>query len=322
MKSKPHILITTILALLLAPISLPAIAGGVIECNRCPSTSNAAISNGNGLTVVVDFESAELTAYEVEYDRELKRWRAMRTAIPSQISAAFYRVMDSASLESSSAQPRAPANHDRNRAKNGAAGIPKSDKSKGGLTVTVHPDNPQYSNPTGFTFPNAYKDFSASDIVLSATSKAKFGQYLAAGLAGADTGSAAWNSVAFSVQELALSWGAKHGAGAIIVVVKWRDGSQTVYKVTTDNVTEAKYVEGESRDSEGNKFPDTTISTPVTAPGYVGDYYFGEGSQGNRNLGRWIDSARRYGIPITGETRDRNRLLCTWDGRTIRCAVR
>lgn len=54
--------------------------------------------------------------------------------------------------------------------------------------------------------------------------------------------------------------------------------------MTTDNVTEAKYVEGESRDSEGNRFPDASIVAPGTALDYVGDYYFGEGNRGNRNL--------------------------------------
>lgn len=47
--------------------------GRVVECNSCPSTVNAAISKGNGLTAVVDFDNATLTAYEVEYDRERRR---------------------------------------------------------------------------------------------------------------------------------------------------------------------------------------------------------------------------------------------------------
>ena len=321
MKRNSRILATAVLAFLAPSVSLSAIAGGVVECNRCPSTANAAISKGNGLTVVVDFESAQLTAYEVEYDRELKRWRTMRTAIPEPISAAFYRVLDAASLTPSSAQPNAAAIPGHEPTQGEAADSARSNKNQGGLVVTVHPDNPQYSNPVGFTFPSAYKDFSASDIVLSATSRARFGQYLAEGLAGAGTSSAAWNSVAFSIQELALSWADKHGAGAIIVIVQWRDGSRTVYKVTTDNVTEAKYVEGESRDSEGNRFPDASIVAPGTAPDYVGDYYFGEGNRGKRNLQRWMDSARRYGIPITGNAGDRNRMLCSWDGRTIHCRV-
>lgn len=59
--------------------------GRVVECNSCPSTVNAAISKGNGLTAVVDFDNATLTAYEVEYDRERRRWRATRVPVPGPI---------------------------------------------------------------------------------------------------------------------------------------------------------------------------------------------------------------------------------------------
>lgn len=322
MKWTPSTFSTMILAIVLLHASAPAVAGGVVECNRCPSTASAAISKGSGLTVVVDFDSAQLVAYEVEYDRELKRWRTMRTAVPGQILSAFYRVLDAASVGSASTQFLEIANRHQNLAKNEVPVRSKTDKSKGGFVVTVHPDNPQLSNPTGFKFPDAYKEFSAGDIVLSATSRSRFGQYLAEGMAGAGTESAAWNSIALSVQELALSWASKHGAGAIIVVVQWRDGSRTIYKVTTDNVAEAKYVEGESRDALGNKFPDATIAAPSTAPSYVGNYYFGEGSGGNRDLDRWINSARMYGIPVTGESRNRNRMQCNWNGETITCMVR
>ena len=68
--------------------------GRVVECNSRPSTVNAAISKGNGLTAVVDFDNATLTAYEVEYDRERRRWRATRVPVPDPITAAFLRVMD------------------------------------------------------------------------------------------------------------------------------------------------------------------------------------------------------------------------------------
>lgn len=162
MKRNSRILATVILAFLAPSVSLSAVAGGVVECNRCPSTANAAISKGNGLTVVVDFESAQLTAYEVEYDRELKRWRTMRTAIPEPISAAFYRVLDAASLAASSAQSDAAAIPGHEPTQGEAADSARSNKNQGGLVVTVHPDNPQYSNPARFTFPSAYKDFRAS----------------------------------------------------------------------------------------------------------------------------------------------------------------
>jgi hypothetical protein len=318
-KSTIHTSIILVALTTFAP--LIASAGGVVECNRCPSTVNAAISKGSGLSLVVDLENAQLTAYEVEYDRELRRWRTMRAPIPSQISSAFYRIMEATSIAASFQSSDERSKHNPDSLESASATHTYSDKSKGGLVVTVHPDNPQHSNPAGFTFPNAYKDLNAGDIVLSATSRTRFGRYLAEGLAGAGTSNAAWNSIAFSVQELALSWASKYGAGSIIVIVQWRDGSRTIYKVTTDNVTEAKYVDGESRDALGNKLPDAAITTPTTAPSYVGDYYFGEGDLGRQNQNRWTDSARLYGVHITGASHYGNRMYCSWDGRTIACML-
>lgn len=299
----------------------PAIAGGVVECNRCPSTVNAAISKGPGITVVVDFESAKLTAYDVEYDKEFKRWRTLRVTVPAKISAAFYRVLEAAAAAPSS-QPTNGHPGSGGPAPADEAARGRSKDSKGGLVVTAHPDDPQFSNPTGIRFPDAYKNFSASDIVMSATSRTRFGREIALDLAGANTTSAAWNSVALTLQELALSWGSLRGAGSIIVMVNWRDGSRTVYRVSVDNVGEAKYVTGESRDGLGNKFPDATIATRDTAPEYAGNYYFGEGREGSRNLERWIESARLYGVPIGGSAAGRNRMSCSWNGETINCSIR
>ena len=292
--------------------------GRVVECNSCPSTVNAAISKGNGLTAVVDFDNATLTAYEVEYDRERRRWRATRVPVPGPITAAFLRVMD-ATTRSAPAGSQQPNRATPAKAPGNSPTQQKADKGKGGLVVTVDPDNPQASNPLGFRFPDAYKNLNAGDIVISATARTQFGQHLAKGLAAADTTSAAWNSIALTVQELVLSWASKFGGGSIIVIVKWRDGSRTLYKVTTDNVAEAKYVDGESRDSNGNRIPDASITVPATAPTYVGNYAFGRGGAGTRNINQWRQSAGLYGVRVTGENSSRNQIQCSWDGRNLIC---
>lgn len=104
---KPISMFRTVLfiSLLSTLFSAPAHAEGVVECNNCPSTRNAAISNGAGLTLVVDFGNAKLTAYDVEYDKELRRWRALPVAIPPQISAAFYRILDAIETSAAHSQP-------------------------------------------------------------------------------------------------------------------------------------------------------------------------------------------------------------------------
>lgn len=70
-------------------------AGGVIECDTCASPSAAAIRSGPGLTVIVDFENVQLTAFNVEHDDVQGCWRADATPVPAQIQAAFLRVVES-----------------------------------------------------------------------------------------------------------------------------------------------------------------------------------------------------------------------------------
>ncbi|MGE8230071.1 hypothetical protein [Stenotrophomonas hibiscicola] len=87
-------------------------AGGVIECNDCPSPSNAALASGEGLTVVVDFERAELNAFDVEHDPESGKWRANPTPVPAQIEMAFLRILD-ATLSAGQAPLMQQSPHER-----------------------------------------------------------------------------------------------------------------------------------------------------------------------------------------------------------------
>lgn len=87
-----HTMILAPLALILAG---HAHAGGVIECNNCASPRDMALQSGPGLTVIVDFENAQLTAFNVQYDHAQGRWRADATPVPAQIEAAFLRVVES-----------------------------------------------------------------------------------------------------------------------------------------------------------------------------------------------------------------------------------
>lgn len=267
-------------------------AGGLVECNNCASPKDAALLSGSGLTVVMDFEKARLTAFNVEYDRELRKWRAISTPVPTQIQIAFLRILEGASS----------IKHQRNQT---------SPTSGGGTVVPLHPDNPGNSN--GINFPDSYKSSNTFDIVNSATMRTRLGQYLATELAGANTGNPTWNGIALSIQQAALNWSSIKGGGSIIIIITWRDGSKSLYRITPDNVAEAKYQKGESRDSTGNKVPDESIADPVSAPSYAGQYYFGQGA----DLNNWVRSAQMYGVPV--QRGSSNRISCGWDGRTITC---
>ncbi|BBO53089.1 hypothetical protein KMM349_34200 [Stenotrophomonas maltophilia] len=103
--------VTTVMTLLLSPAS-ESRAGGLIECNNCPSPSDAALASGEGLTVVVDFERAELTAFDVEHEPKAKKWRAHPTPVPAQIETAFLRILD-ATLSAGEAPLMQQSPHER-----------------------------------------------------------------------------------------------------------------------------------------------------------------------------------------------------------------
>ncbi|WP_141651043.1 hypothetical protein [Stenotrophomonas maltophilia] len=103
--------VTTVMKLLLSPAG-ESRAGGLIECNNCPSPSDAALASGEGLTVVVDFERAELTAFDVEHEPKAKKWRAHPTPVPAQIETAFLRILD-ATLSAGEAPLMQQSPHER-----------------------------------------------------------------------------------------------------------------------------------------------------------------------------------------------------------------
>jgi hypothetical protein len=296
MKWTPRIIICTALVAfsIISTSTEKANAGGLVECNNCRSPKDAALLSGSGLTLVADFEGAKLNAYEVEYDREIRKWRALSTPVPAQIQLAFYRIVDATTTQQMKA-------------------LREKKQAGGGPVVILHPDNPGNSN--GINFPDAYKGSNTFDIVESSTLRTRLGQHLATELSGASTGNTNWNYFANALQQAGLTWSSLKGGGTITIIINWRDGSRTVYKITAEDVTEAKYQKGESRDSTGNKVPDESIVDPVTAPSYAGGYYFGR----SNDMERWARSAQQYGVPVTGASPGQSRMSCSWDGRTVTC---
>ena len=273
---------------------------GLVQCNGCIFPRQAAINTqSSGLKLVVDFSTAKLYGFQVEYDWETRRWLAFPQQVPEPITTAFYRIMDSTMASGLEMQ-------DETRSKNGQ-------KQNGGPLVTLHPDNP--GNANNIRFPDAYKGLNAYDIVDSATSRSRLGQNLALELAGATGNNPNWNSIALTLQQAALTFGSMYGSGTITIRITWRDGSTTSYTVTAENVSEAKYSPGQSRDATGNMVPDQSIVEPATAPRYAGAYYFGDAN----DRSRWTRSASQYGVPVSGGSSAGRRMSCSWDGETITC---
>lgn len=172
---KHRVFATTSLSLLLGAglfLSGAAHAGGLVVCDNCVNPRQIAASSGSGTTLVVDLAQVKLHGFEVEYDRELKRYRAITTAVPSPVSGAFQRIMGLAHLDASASAAGAGGN---------------------GAVVPVHPDDPGLAN--GIAFPEEFKDYRAYDIIESATARARLGSSIGAAFSGATTNSTAWNSI-------------------------------------------------------------------------------------------------------------------------------
>ena len=303
-----------LLGCLIGGVGFPALAkaSGVVVCNDCPSSTNRAIAAGIGLTAVVDITQVKLLAYDVEYDKELRRWRALPTPVPGSVNKAFVNAVDVVSK----ARDSSP------RVEGGGSAAPLKGRAgdrAGGPALYLYPDAPTIQN--GVVFPDAFKGSTAHEVVQNATWRQRLGLSLADAFKGTDASNPLWNGIAGGVAQAVLTWGDYFGAGTVTMVITWRDGSVTVYRLTTDNINEAKYSKGDSRDKLGNKIPDASVADPQSAADFAGRYYFGEGASGAAELQNWLDSARMYGIPITDGSGVRHGVDCSWNGTTLKCSV-
>lgn len=272
-----------------ALISPVAHAAGVLVCDNCADPRALALTSGTGLTIVADFSQRRLHGYEVEYDRELHRYRAVQTRVPDPIIASFNRIMGMLDRRGIRAGQR-------------------------GAQFEIHPDDPAAAN--GITFPEEFKSHNAHDIAQMATARFRLEAQIGEAFAGATTHSAAWNSMATFLSSIGLSFVSKAlGIDGAIYVITWRDGSQTTLLIRPDSVREARYVQGGSRDAQGNRIADDAASDPDTAQGFAGVYQF----EDREAMQRWIDTARLYGVTVVEGSGIAGQLDCRWDGRTLTC---
>lgn len=256
-------------------------AAGVVRCDNCAYPHNAAIRSGAGPTYVFDYANRTVRGYEVEYDREIRRWRALPHAVPAQVLATFQQVADPTFMAT---------------------------MAKGGV-VRIGPGSGNHN----YNFPAGFRDANAHDIVTNATLRGMLGDAIARMYTGADTGNDTWDNLAISLQSIGLSiTGSTIGADYVTIVIVWSDGSQTTLRLDAGSTHQAQYQPGQSTDSNGNKIPDWSVTGPGGGA-YVGDYSFRDPF----DLVQWVESARWYGVPVTGSSG--TRIRCTWDGQTLRC---
>lgn len=277
----------------------PAHAGGVVVCDNCANPKQAAVGSAAGTTLVVDLLQVKISGYEVEYDRELKRYRALPTQIPAPVNEAFLRVM--ALAES-----------------HGAAGAAVTPQAGGkGAVIPVHPDDPGGAN--GISFPEDFKGLTAYDVVQSATTRSQLETRIGSAFSGATTGSTVWNSLSTTLSSVGLSFVSRlFGVSSVTYAVTWRDGSQTLLKLEPDSVHQAQYVKGKSRDAQGNPIPDAAATGPEAPDIFGGDYHF----QDRHAIENWLQAAKLYGVHVDNVGIDSLQLRCTWNGQTLACSGR
>jgi len=259
-----------------------AVASGVVRCNSCYNFRVAAESSGlTGKVSVVDFNADGIQSFNVLYEYERQMAIALPIATNPKISAAFHNIV--ALSESGSAVIVLDANR------------PGAD---------------------GYPFPAAFGESNAHDIVRSASLRGMLGREIASMYTGADTGNATWDSIALRIQSIGFSViGGKLGVGSVIVVIKWKDKSRTVYELTPQNLYEADYVKGESADGDMNPLPDPAAVDPNTGGSFAGEYVFSQ----PQGLNNWVQTARQFGIPVTNTSSGKLRGRCDWDGRRLSC---
>ncbi|HEL5041937.1 TPA: hypothetical protein UOA93_003774 [Stenotrophomonas maltophilia] len=274
-------------------------AKGVLVCDNCRDPRALALSSGTGPTIVADLQQRRIHGFDVEYDRELRRYRATRAQIPGPINASFNRIMGMLDNNVPSVQfaPRQWAGR--------------------GIQYEVHPDDPQFAN--GISFPEEHKSLNAYDVVQMATERSRLEGDIGKAFTGATTSSAAWNSMATFLSSIGLSFVSKTiGIDSAIYRITWRDGSKTTLVITPSAVDRARYVQGESLDAKGNKIPDGAATDPDLARNFIGSYRFDDHDE----LERWVDSARLYGVTMhPGMPQESLQIVCEWNGKDIVCRL-
>ncbi|WP_164147028.1 hypothetical protein [Stenotrophomonas maltophilia] len=294
--SRPALLLGALFA---ASSVQDAHAAGVLVCDNCRDPRALALYSGTGPTIVVDFQQRRLHGFDVEYDRELRRYRATRAQIPGPINASFNRIMGMLDNNVPTVQfaPRQWAGR--------------------GVQYEVHPDDPQYAN--GIGFPEEHKNLNAYDVVQMATERFRLESAMGKAFTGATTSSRAWNSMATFLSSIGLSFVSKAlGIDGAIYRITWRDGSKTTLAIVSSSVDTARYVQGQSKDANGNMIPDGAATSPGVAQHFAGTYNFNS----RDDLDRWIDSGRLYGVNMfPGAPPESLQIVCEWNGTDIVCRL-
>lgn len=272
-------------ALLLAgQFAFRAQADTVVPCDGCTFSSyvTTAKNAGLGYIYVMDITNARVKLYNVTQDASGYRIASPLT-VPTGVQNTFLNILD-----------------DR------ASG-------KTNVTITVRPTD-DFSNTTFSGSPfGAFNNSNAYQIASSNSSQTSLGVNIAAAFAG-NTGNTTLDNLGQMLMSTIMSLQSPFSTPiTYTIILIWNDGSRTTYTLSSETINEAQYEAGESRDPNGVRIPDQSVSSDGAS--YAGGYGFPT----NTALQNWITAANLAGIPVTGPDTGSRQLRCSWDGQTLTC---
>ncbi len=282
--------LATIAVLVLFCVSASSSAS-TIQCNGCTNTQykTSAKNAGVGQHFVMDLTNAKLTFWEVEFVPDGPLYIAYALTIPSGIEVQFLNILEQKTQAKLSGNP--------------------------GLVITVDANNPTGASTMIVDPLGAWVNSNAYDVVSNPGVRNSIGASLANGYTGAVTGSSTLNSAIQNLVSTLMSASTAFTSPiSIRIVITWKDGSKTTYEMSSGDVAEAKYVNGESRDERNQPIPDPAFTDPTTGGGYSGTYTFNT----NNAIDDWLNAAAQAGIQITGGSSGL-RLSCSWVNTTLTC---
>ncbi|MBT2746185.1 MULTISPECIES: hypothetical protein [unclassified Lysobacter] len=267
-----------------------AMAGQVHRCDSCTNAqkkNKALTTTPLGLAYVFDIPNAELTMWEVRYDGELR----MKTADQTDVDPGAYNMFLNV-LSDAAAPPTA----------NGQITLP--------LAVGIDHGSRFSSDPLA-----GFETYDAYDIARSGTLRSQLGLSIANSLVGGPGNYDRQQIGQVLLSALLNLTGGTMQLTGYTFVIHWHGGSTTTFTLTGSDTTQATYVFGASRDSNGAPIPDATVNTDAAGLIFTGEWTFNT----PQTLEDWVNEMAFNGVPITGSRGTENKVACVRVDGTLSC---
>jgi hypothetical protein len=246
-----------------------------ILCNQCSQSQYEAVAANSGVSpvFVFDVKTPNLTYWRLVRDRESGAMEARELAVPDGAMTPYLNTVQYVVLS-----------------------------ANGDIHATLTPGSSPGPGPFyGYNPLNGHESLTAYDIARGGTLRNQIGDALVRGIS-SRTGIASIDGAVNYINSLLMAGVTPDTSEhRIIVTIVWRDGSKTVY--TISSAFQHDYQDGQSSDPNGNPIMDSSL---VTNPEFA-DLLDGEQFVFSTplDLQRWVDQLMLFGIPVVGGSTSR-----------------